>query len=200
MKINSQLPTPKETESLGCEFLGSWELGVDLFHRLNEPLHFCSLRGIRRESSKEFFGRLRGVVAASGAGEGYREGESRLVQVGIHRQRAPQRLDGALRVAAIGQHDAEIGEDDGIARLGARCCAQRLRGLGEFALQRLARGEPQMCVCRRQACGDSGAEPDCRLAAAIRFQQDVPESKICLRVVRILRQHAAKRPLQLGPL
>ena len=119
------------------------------------------------------------------------------MKVGISGECTLQRIDRGLRLAAVGQHEAEIGEDDRVTRFDALGGVKCFGGIIELPLSGLTRGETQMCVGRGQLRVDRRAKSGGSVAATIRFEQHVTEPEVRLRVLWILGEDATQRSFQL---
>ena len=91
-----------------------WLVGFVLPERAQETFHFRSLWSARRQASQEFGGLFRCLGSTAGSREGKREGESRLMQVGIEGQGALQLGNRRRRLAGVSQDQAEICGHDGV--------------------------------------------------------------------------------------
>ena len=121
------------------------------------------------------------------------------MKVGISGECTLQRIDRGLRIAAVGQDEAEIGEDDRVAGFDALGGAKCFGGIIELALSGLTRGETQMCVGRGQLRVDRRAKSGGGVAATIRFEQHIAEPQVRLRVLWILGEDATQRRSSAGP-
>ena len=88
--------------------------------------------------------------------------------------------------AAVGEHHAEIGEDDRVIRLDEHRLAQRLLGALGLPRLQLAHRQPQVRVSGGHPRRYSPREEWHRRRTATRLEEHVAETQIGLRIVRIL--------------
>ena len=163
---------------------------------LDQSFDLSALRRIKRQPIEQILGGRCGIGGTAGSCKGDRQPETSLMQVGIDGQRALKWADGVGRMAAIRQHQPQIAGDDGVVRFDAFGIAQRCGRRVELALGSLTRGQTEMRIGRGQMRVDGRLKARDRLTAAIRIEQDVGESQVGLRVVRIAGKNCPQRAFE----
>ena len=133
-----------------------------------QPLDFGPLRRVGRQPLEQLLRLARRVGPASGSREGDREGEARLVEVGVERERALQGGNAVGGLAAVGQHEAEVGADDRV--VGFDALARRAACAVAASSRRAAAsqaGAAEMGIGARQAARRS-RRVKCGIASAQR--------------------------------
>ena len=129
---------------------------------------------------------------APGACIGARQVESGLMQIGVDRQCLRQPDHRAVDPSTLEINHCQIGDDDGIASLGAPGGVQRAFGLVELSCRHLTRCEPKERIGRGQTSARRLEMRPSRVAASL-FGQQIPEPQMCLRILRILDENPFER-------